>query len=122
MEADRVQMRQLLQNLIGNSLKYRSDAHPLVKVHNVQPEGGPVCEFRVEDNGIGFGQEFADKIFAPFQRLHGKSSQYKGTGVGLAICRRIVERHGGSITARSTPGNGAVFIVKLPRKQQNPKI
>jgi light-regulated signal transduction histidine kinase (bacteriophytochrome) len=121
-EADRGQMRQLLQNLIGNGLKYRSDAYPLVRVHSVQADSGPVCEFHVEDNGIGFSQEHTGKIFAPFQRLHGKSSQYQGTGVGLAICRRIVERHGGSITARSTPGNGAVFIVKLPKKQQTSKI
>ena len=67
----------------------------------------------VRDNGIGFSDEYADKIFVPFQRLHGRS-QYKGTGIGLSVCRRIVERHGGSIAAISTLGEGATFIIKLP--------
>ena len=67
----------------------------------------------VKDNGIGFSPDYADKIFVPFQRLHGRS-QYKGTGIGLSVCRRIVERHGGTITAQSNMGEGASFIIKLP--------
>ena len=67
----------------------------------------------IEDNGIGFSQDYADKIFVPFQRLHGRS-EYKGTGIGLSVCRRIVERHGGTITAQSKDGEGATFIIKLP--------
>ena len=69
----------------------------------------------VEDNGIGFDEKYLDKIFTIFQRLHGRQ-EYEGTGVGLAVCRRIVERHGGSITARSKTGEGACFIVSLPLK------
>ena len=67
----------------------------------------------VEDNGIGFDEKYLDRIFTMFQRLHGRD-EYEGTGIGLAICRRIVERHGGAITARSTPGQGSTFIVTLP--------
>ena len=67
----------------------------------------------IADNGIGFDQSFAEKIFAPFQRLHGRS-EYKGTGIGLAVCRRIVERHNGKISAQSTPGEGTLFTIVLP--------
>jgi signal transduction histidine kinase len=70
----------------------------------------------VEDNGIGFEEKYLDRIFNVFQRLHGRG-KYEGTGIGLAICRRIAERHGGSISARSTPGQGSTFIVRLPRSQ-----
>lgn len=75
----------------------------------------PDTLFFIEDNGIGFDEMYLDKIFKPFQRLHGKSSPYDGTGMGLAICKKIVEFHDGSITARSKPGNGSTFIVKLPK-------
>jgi signal transduction histidine kinase len=71
----------------------------------------------VEDNGIGFDERYLDRIFNPFQRLHGRD-QYEGSGIGLAICRRIVERHGGTITARSAPGQGSTFIVSLPLRQR----
>ncbi|YAF95676.1 MAG: PAS domain-containing protein [Nodularia sp. CChRGM 3473] len=121
-KADPLQMRQLLQNLIGNALKFhRPHVPPVVKVysqlfHNqsdkvsVTPE---TCQVIVEDNGIGFAEKFVDRIFNIFQRLHGHR-EYKGTGMGLAICRKIVERHHGSISAQSEPGQGTKFIVKLP--------
>ncbi len=116
-EADPVQMRQLFQNLLGNALKYRGENTPLIRIYSEPGESEGFHEIRVEDNGIGFDQRYLDKIFKPFQRLHGKSAPYEGTGMGLAICRRIVERHGGSITARSKLQGGAVFIVRLPEKQ-----
>ena len=75
-----------------------------------------LCEITVQDNGIGFEEKYLERIFAPFQRLHGRA-QFDGSGMGLAICRKIVERHGGTITARSAPGQGATFIVILPLRQ-----
>ena len=112
-DADAAQLRQVFQNLIGNSMKYRKESEqPVVKIYSTVSDG--VCRLFVEDNGIGFDDKYADRIFRPFQRLHGRSSRYDGTGMGLAICRKIVERHGGSITARSVPGNGATFIVRIP--------
>ena len=85
-------------------------------------EAGPAgeetfCEFTVRDNGIGFDEKYLDKIFAVFQRLHGRQ-EYEGTGVGLAVCRRIVDRHAGRITAQSKPGAGASFIIWLPVRQK----
>ncbi len=115
-EAEPSQMRQLLQNLIGNALKFHEEERPVVKVHGQVTDGGGECRIFVEDNGIGFEEQYLDRIFSPFQRLHGRSA-YEGTGMGLAICKRIVERHKGSITAQSRPGEGAVFIVTLPVKQ-----
>ncbi len=113
-EADRAQMRQLLQNLVSNALKFhRGGEAPVVRVRGEVLGRGGWCRIVVEDEGIGFGAEHAERIFAPFERLHGRGS-YEGTGMGLAICRRVVERHGGSITARSTPGRGATFVVTLP--------
>jgi PAS domain S-box-containing protein len=116
--ADRGQMSQLLQNLIGNGLKFhKADENPVVKVygelrHGMQ--GSPdVCTIVVEDNGIGFDQKYAERIFRVFERLHSRN-EYDGTGIGLAICRKIAERHGGSIAATSTPGAGAKFTVNLP--------
>lgn len=127
-EADPSQMRQLFQNLIGNALKFHGKEKPLVKIHGHIPkktEGeffadtipGPYCRIFVEDNGIGFNESYAERIFAPFQRLHGRS-EYEGTGIGLAICKKIVERHGGVITAKSTPDMGSSFVIKLPLKQR----
>ena len=110
-------MRQLFQNLIGNGLKYRGEEKPVVRVYS-NLCGDSFWEIHVSDNGIGFDERYLDKIFKPFQRLHGKEAPYEGTGMGLAICRRIVERHGGSITARSEPGKGATFIVKLPKNSK----
>jgi signal transduction histidine kinase len=113
-DADAMQLHQLLQNLIGNALKYRQpEVPPEVRVSCVESPLG--WTIRVEDNGIGFSPEQAVRIFAPFQRLHGRG-EYEGTGMGLAICRRIVERHGGTIAAHGRPGEGAQFIVTLPRR------
>jgi light-regulated signal transduction histidine kinase (bacteriophytochrome) len=121
-EADALQLRRLLLNLIGNGLKFhRPDTPPLVKVHGARVEAAdPAAEERVqitvEDNGIGFEEKHLDRVFEPFQRLHGRD-EYEGTGIGLAICRKIVERHGGSITARSAPGHGTTMIATLPVRQ-----
>jgi two-component system sensor kinase FixL len=127
-EADPTQMRQLMQHLIGNALKFHRDGEPpVVKIRaehlNGQaerwagnsPDDG-LCRIMVEDNGIGFDNKYADRIFWAFEQLHSRG-KYEGTGMGLAICRKIAERHGGSITAESVPGQGATFIVTLPVKQ-----
>ena len=126
-EADPTQMRQLLQNLLSNALKFhRPDVAPSVRVSGrllngssrspAQPATEGVCEISVADNGIGFDEKYLDRIFTIFQRLHGRN-QYEGTGLGLAICRKIVQRHRGQITAHSTPGQGATFVVTLPVRQ-----
>lgn len=113
-DADSSQMRQMLQNLIANALKFhRPDTPPVVKVE-ASVYGGK-CVISVTDNGIGFEEKYLDRIFTIFQRLHGKQ-EYEGTGVGLAVCRRIAERHGGSITAKSALGQGATFLITLPVK------
>jgi PAS domain S-box-containing protein len=135
-DADPMQMRQLMQNLLSNALKFQPpDSKPVVKITSRiipappwnQPSPGEngkpaadfsTCEISVQDNGIGFEEKYLEKIFAVFQRLHGRT-EYEGTGVGLAVCRRIVDRHGGNITARSELGKGATFIVTLPVKQTN---
>ena len=125
-QADPLQMRQLFQNLIGNALKFhRNDANPIIKVsgdtgpHSKTGPNGR-CRITVEDNGIGFDEKYLDRIFTPFQRLHGRG-EYEGTGIGLAVCRKIVERHGGTLTAISRPGEGATFVVTLPIKQEEEK-
>ena len=114
-EADEIQMLGLFQNLIGNALKFRSSETPRIKIYG-KLDRKRTCEIFVNDNGIGFDPKFAERIFKPFQRLHGRS-EYDGTGMGLAICRKIVERHGGSIRAESEPGKGSTFIIRLPVKQ-----
>jgi PAS domain S-box-containing protein len=116
--ADQVQMIQLFQNLIGNALKYhRAGEAPHVKVYT-RVKNQNTIEICVEDNGIGFDEQYLDRIFLPFQRLHGRSSSFDGVGMGLAICKKIVERHGGEITARSELGNGSTFIVTLPAERK----
>jgi two-component system sensor kinase FixL len=114
--ADHVRIIQLFQNLIENGLKFnRNGQPPHVKVYSQEAgDKKESCEICVEDNGIGFEERYLDKIFLPFQRLHGRSSEYEGMGMGLAICKKIVERHGGKISARSEPGRGSTFIVTLP--------
>jgi PAS domain S-box-containing protein len=114
LEADPLQMRLLLQNLIGNALKFhRPGVPPVVTVRGqLLPSGQATIQ--VADNGIGFDNDYdAPRLFRPFERLNGRS-EYEGSGMGLAICRKIVERHEGQITAQSPPGGGAVFVVTLP--------
>ncbi len=111
--ADPVQMRQLVQNLVGNALKFhREGAAPVVRI-DAEQRGGEV-RITVSDNGIGFEARYAERIFAPFQRLHTRDA-YDGTGMGLAIVRRIVDRHGGTIAVESAPGEGTTFVVTLPQ-------
>ena len=138
-EADSLQMRQMLQNLIGNALKFHrpgipptvtisaevvteQESVPLLAPEIIAPAEDAVtssgalqsyCRLSVQDNGIGFDEKYLDRIFTVFQRLHGKSD-YEGSGIGLAVVRKIVERHGGTITARSIPGQGSTFLVILP--------
>jgi signal transduction histidine kinase len=119
-EGDPLQMRQLFQNLIGNALKFRKpDVAPLVLVRSESGEenGAATCKLSVKDNGIGFDGAYAERIFQLFQRLHGRA-EFDGTGMGLAICRKIVERHGGHIMAHSQPGCGSEFVVTLPLQGQ----
>lgn len=114
-EADPTQMYQLMLNLISNALKFHKEGQaPIIEVSSSLNDG--YCEVRVKDNGIGFDSQYLDRIFKPFQRLHDRQS-YEGSGIGLAVCRRIVERHIGEITADSTPGEGSTFIVTLPVQQ-----
>ncbi len=110
--ADASQMHQLLQNLIGNGLKYhREGVPPVITVRGKRV--GNMDRIEVQDNGIGILEEHYEKIFKMFQRLH-PGDEYEGTGVGLAVCKRIVERHGGEIGVKSTPGEGSVFWFTLP--------
>jgi light-regulated signal transduction histidine kinase (bacteriophytochrome) len=114
-EADPLQMRQLLQNLLGNALKFRrEDVTPEIRVSARVSEY--VVELTVQDNGIGFDEQYATRIFRAFERLHGVRA-YPGTGIGLALCRKIVERHHGTITATGKVGSGATFTVCLPVQQ-----
>lgn len=115
-EADPLLMRQLLQNLVGNAIKYRKKEEPPVVRLSGSLAGGRQWRITVTDNGIGFNELYAEKIFKMFERLHGKG-EYKGSGIGLAICRKIAERHGGTIAATGTIGKGATFTITLPAKQ-----
>lgn len=125
--ADATQMRQLFQNLIGNALKFRGPGSPLVRITASSasmrlaaipiPGDTPVWRIEVSDNGIGFDQKHAERIFRPFERLHSRET-FEGTGIGLALCERIVHRHGGTIRAESEPGAGSRFIIHLPARQK----
>ena len=113
-EANKIQMVQLFQNLISNSLKYRKEnVPPVVKISSTREEEGFI-KISVEDNGIGIKNEYADLVFQPFERLN---PQIEGTGMGLAICKKVVVSHGGKITVKSLPdGEGSVFYIKLPER------
>jgi PAS domain S-box-containing protein len=118
-DAEPLQMRQLLQNLIGNALKFRRpEVTPVVKVEaQIIPDPGSpeknLCRLTVSDNGIGFDEKYVDRIFNAFQRLHTRN-EYEGTGMGLAIVRKIALYHGGDVTAESKPGEGSTFILTIP--------
>ncbi len=115
--ADPLQMRQLLQNLLSNAVKFHAPgAEPRARVRG-KTTGDGLCELVVSDDGIGFDMKYADRIFQPFQRLQ-SSAEYPGTGMGLAICRKIVSRHGGTIGVKSAPGRGSEFTVVLPVTQE----
>ncbi len=128
-DADPAQMRQLFQNLLGNALKFQRPGEPpevivsskIVSLRENTPPGAlpgdEACQVVVQDNGIGFEPQFAERIFAIFQRLHTRD-KYEGTGIGLSVCRKITDRHGGNIVAKSSDGEGAAFIVTLPLKER----
>jgi light-regulated signal transduction histidine kinase (bacteriophytochrome) len=110
--ADPVQLAQLFQNLVANAIKFHGDAPPEIRIR-AQEQEGAWC-FSVQDNGIGIAPEYFDRIFVMFQRLHVRR-EYPGTGIGLAICKKIVERHGGHIWVESVPGQGTTFRFTIPR-------
>lgn len=129
-DADPLQMRQLFQNLISNALKFHKPGEPPVvritsemvwatdhSLPGAKPRE-PLVEITIEDNGIGFDPKFAEQVFVVFQRLHTKQ-EYEGTGIGLAVCRKITDRHGGRIVAKSEEGRGATFTITLPLKQSS---
>lgn len=124
-EADPSQMQQLFQNLINNALKFHREEKPIVRIYarlldnppiGKESDSGKWYQIFVEDNGIGFEERDSERIFKLLERLHGRS-EYEGAGIGLAVCRKIVERHGGSITAKSKKGEGSTFTITLPESQ-----
>jgi PAS domain S-box-containing protein len=110
-KANKTQMLPLMQNLLSNALKYRSDEKPIIKITAKEENG--MSHFSIKDNGIGFDPEFKDKVFVIFKRLHNKH-EYPGTGIGLSICKKIVEQHGGKIWVDSQEGKGSTFHFTLP--------
>lgn len=114
-----IRFSRLMQNLLANAIKYRKDGTP-VKIRIRADDKKDAWMFSVEDNGIGMKQEYCEKIFLPFKRLHGKD-EYSGTGIGLAVCKKIVESFGGSIWAKSEPGKGSTFYFTIPKKSSTQK-
>jgi signal transduction histidine kinase len=118
-KGDRVQLTELFENLIANAMKFRSSKTPLI---HIGVEGDSQrWRFSIRDNGIGMEPRFAKRIFQPFRRLHTRE-EYAGSGMGLAICRRIVERHGGTIWTEAEPRAGATFYFTLSRELNTPVI
>jgi light-regulated signal transduction histidine kinase (bacteriophytochrome) len=109
--ADKAQLTQLFQNLIGNAIKYRSSAVPQVHISAAKDQTNN-WTFSVQDNGLGIDPQYFDRIFGMFQRLHNRE-EFAGTGIGLAVCKKIVERHGGTISVESQPGQGSTFRFDL---------
>jgi chemotaxis family two-component system sensor kinase Cph1 len=112
-----VHLKQLLQNLVSNAIKYRGDNSPRVNVSAAQL--ADVWQFAVEDNGIGIAPEYKERIFGVFKRLHANGN-YSGTGIGLAICKRLVERYDGRIWVESQPGEGATFYFTIREPDRTP--
>jgi PAS domain S-box-containing protein len=123
-DADPVQIQQVFLNLIGNALKFHQpDVPPVVKIYSEALPAGinqdPMIAISVEDNGIGFEEVIFEQLLQPFKRAHGRSEAFEGNGIGLAIVKKIIDRHQGEISARSIPGQGSTFVVRLPIKQRN---
>jgi signal transduction histidine kinase len=119
-EGSSVLLHQLFYSLVNNALKFsRAGVKRVVTIesHLFQTDANEMVEINVADNGVGFGEGEANKIFQSFVRLHPKD-RYEGTGLGLALCKRIVERHGGTIQAVGSLGKGASFTIRFPKKQQ----
>jgi chemotaxis family two-component system sensor kinase Cph1 len=117
--ADRTQMAQVFQNLIGNAIKFRGKSAPVISVQAEKKNEQWI--FSVTDNGIGIAPEYAENIFVVFQRLHARA-EYPGNGIGLAICKKIVQRYGGKIWVESQPGCGCAFKFTMPIEGPDTKV
>ena len=121
MDADAIQIYQVMLNLISNAIKFhKKNTFPIVTISAriIGSNRNSQCRISIKDNGIGFDEKYTDRIFGAFQRLHGQS-EYEGLGIGLSVCKKIIERHEGEIKVRSTVGRGTIFTVILPRYQKN---